>query len=179
MAPSRGRTDRILQDLLEAGISRPEISVLFLDPNERKDRPPADEGQDHPSVCLEPAGVIRGVLATIDGVGALTLPGAGRLIGAGPLMAALSGNSRGGPAAGVAGILVAFGLPSPEAGRYETRIKEGGMFISVRTENPDKCDRARDIFVAEGAQDVFTMVNVTTPKASFRGNYGSSRVAAA
>jgi len=75
--------------------------------------------------------------------------------------------------------LIDFGVPDTEARLYEGRIKDGRSLISVHTENPDKCDRAREIFSAAGAEDICTMMNVSTPKLSLRNGYGIPRTSIA
>lgn len=179
IATSRGRADRILNDLRQATIASSEISVLLLDQAEGKDHPPAGGSPPRAGIGLEPTGIVRGVLGTLGRVGVLTIPGAGRFIAAGPLMTALSSNPRRSLAAGIAAHLIGFGIPTLEAGHYESRIKDGEILISVRTENPDKCDQARAIFAALDGQEIFTIVNVTTPRLSLRGIDGSSRALSA
>ncbi|HEX9783941.1 MAG TPA: hypothetical protein VGA56_14565 [Opitutaceae bacterium] len=80
---------------------------------------------------------------------------------------------------GIAGGLIDFGVPDTEARLYEGRIKDGRSLISVHTENPDKCDRAREIFSAAGAEDICTMMNVSTPNLPLRSGYGNPRTSIA
>jgi hypothetical protein len=166
IATSRGRADCTVHDLMEAGFANSEISILFLDRSERQDLPPAKQGTDATDIRPSTVRPIRGVLGWIDGVGPLTIPGVGRLIAGGPLMASMSGPVGGAPVACIADGLIAFGLPALEARRQDGGIREGHIHISVRTDNPDKSDRAREIFAATGAEGIFTMVDVTASKAS-------------
>src|SRR4030095_4159743 len=75
--------------------------------------------------------VIGGVLGWLAGIGAIAIPGLGPFIAAGPIMAALAGLGAGGAAGGIVGGLVGMGLPEYEAKRYEGRVKDGGVLISV------------------------------------------------
>ena len=172
IASSRGRADHIVHALKEAEISKAEISALFLDRGAGGKRASGSaEPATAEAATAESAGEIRGVLRWIDGIGPLIVPDMERLIGAGPIATALrSANTR-----GVTSGLIDFGVPEAEAMRYETGIKEGHILISVHAENPDKSDRAREIFTAAGAEDIFTMVKVTTPKTSLLGSRGFSR----
>ena len=52
-------------------------------------------------------------------------------------MAALAGVGAGGLAGGIAGALIGMGIPEYEANRYEGRIKEGGILLSVHADDRD------------------------------------------
>ena len=99
---------------------------------------------------------IGGVFGRLAGIGTLAIPGAGPIIAAGPLAAALSGAAVGGAVGGIAGALVGMGIPEYEAKRYEGKIREGNILISVHTEDGNEVDMAKDIFKAEGAQSIAT-----------------------
>jgi hypothetical protein len=78
----------------------------------------------------------------------------GPFIAAGPIMAALAGAGVGGTVGGLTGALVGAGIPEYEAKRYEGRIKEGGILVSVHCDNSEWTSRAKDILEKTGAQDV-------------------------
>src|SRR5207244_4896563 len=80
-------------------------------------------------------GVIGGVLGWLVGLGTLAIPGVGPLIAGGPIVAALTGVGVGGAIGGIAGALIGMGIPEYEAKRYEGRIKEGGILLSVHCDN--------------------------------------------
>src|SRR5450631_2221627 len=82
-------------------------------------------------------GVIGGTLGLLAGIGALAIPGLGPFIAAGPIMAALAGLGVGGAVGGLVGALVGMGIPEYEAKRYEGRVKNGGVLLSVH------CDTLR------------------------------------
>jgi hypothetical protein len=50
--------------------------------------------------------------------------------------------------------LIGLGIPEYEAKRYEGKVKEGRILISVHSENSDERKRAKSIFKEEGAHDV-------------------------
>ena len=93
-------------------------------------------------------------LGWLVGIGALAIPGLGPFIAAGPIMAALSGAAAGAALGGLTGALIGLGIPEYEAKRYEGKIKEGNVLISVHTENSTERDRARNIFEEAGAEDI-------------------------
>ena len=82
-------------------------------------------------------------LGLLAGIGALAIPGLGPFIAAGPIMAALAGMGVGAAAGGLIGALVGMGIPEYEAKRYEGRVKDGGILVSVHCDNSDWVDRAK------------------------------------
>src|SRR5258706_14841340 len=98
--------------------------------------------------------VIGGTLGWLAGIGALAIPGVGPFIAAGPIMAALAGAGVGGTVGGITGALIGLGLPEYEAKRYEGRVKEGGILLSVHSDNSDWTKRAKEILERTGAQDI-------------------------
>jgi uncharacterized membrane protein len=71
-------------------------------------------------------------------------------------MAALSGAAVGAAAGGIAGALIGMGIPEYEAKRYEGKVKEGNILISVHSDNSDETRRAKEIFERNNAQDIAT-----------------------
>lgn len=99
-------------------------------------------------------GIIGGALGLLAGIGALAIPGMGPFIAAGPLMGALSGLGAGGTLGGIIGGLIGAGIPEYEAKRYENRLKEGGVLISVLANNDTLAKKIKDILQKQGAEDV-------------------------
>jgi hypothetical protein len=60
----------------------------------------------------------------------------------------------GGTGGGIAGALIGMGIPEYEAKRYEGKIREGNILISVHAENSDEVSRAKDVFKSAGAEDI-------------------------
>src|SRR3990170_127513 len=59
---------------------------------------------------------------------------------------AAAGAGVGAAVGGLTDGLVGIGIPEYEAKRYEGKIKEGNILISVHSENSDEVKRAKDIF---------------------------------
>jgi hypothetical protein len=97
---------------------------------------------------------VGGTLGLLAGIGALAIPGVGPLIAAGPIMGALAGLGAGGAVGGLVGALVGMGIPEYEAKRYEGRIKEGGILLSVHCDNSEWVGRAKDVLKRTGADDI-------------------------
>jgi hypothetical protein len=69
-------------------------------------------------------------------------------------MAALAGIGSGGLVGGFIGALVGMGIPEFEAKRYEGRIKEGGILVSVHCDDSEWVDKAKEVLKHSGAEDV-------------------------
>ncbi len=150
------QASRIVGDLKSAGFSKDDISVLLSDRGGTKDfahekNTKAPEGA---ATGAGTGGVLGGALGWLAGVGALAIPGVGPFIAAGPLMATLSGAAVGAAAGGLTGVLVGMGMPEYEAKRYEGKLKEGNVLISVHSDNSEETRRAKDIFQRDGAEDI-------------------------
>jgi hypothetical protein len=166
IATSRNQADNIVNQLKNANFSNNDISALFADKGTSHDfahekNTKAPEGAVTGAVT---GGVVVGALGWIAGIGALAIPGVGPFIAAGPIIAALSGAAIGATVGGIAGGLIGMGIPELEAKRYEGKIKEGNILISVHTDNSAEISRAKDIFTKAGAEDICTTGEASTPK---------------
>ena len=142
--------------LQAAGFRNTDISVLFPENEGTKDfavrkDTKAPEGT---ATGATTGAVIGGGLGWLAGIGALAIPGVGPLIAAGPIVAALTGVVVGGAIGGITGALIGMGIPEYEAKRYEGRIKEGGILLSVHSDNSDWTRKAKDILERTGADDI-------------------------
>jgi hypothetical protein len=99
-------------------------------------------------------GAIGGTLGLLAGIGALAIPGVGPFIAAGPIMGALAGLGVGGAVGGLVGALVGMGIPEYEAKRYEGRVKDGGVLLSVHCDTSEEIKRAEDLLKGTGAEDI-------------------------
>jgi hypothetical protein len=166
IATSRSQADQIVDQLKNANFFNNDISVLFPDKDTTRDfahekHTKAPEGI---ATGAGTGGVIGGALGWVAGIGALAIPGVGPFIAAGPIVAALSGAAVGATVGGIAGGLIGLGIPEIEAKRYEGKIKEGNLLISVHTENSDEITQAKDIFTKAGAEDICVTGEASTPK---------------
>lgn len=106
------------------------------------------------TVGASTGGAIGGTIGLLAGIGALAIPGLGPFIAAGPIIAALSAGAIGAGVGGLTGALVGLGIPEYEAKRYEGKVKEGGILISVHSESNDETKRAKHIFKEACARDI-------------------------
>ena len=156
IATSQAQAAQIVDLLKQEGFSNNDISALFPDRTGTRDFA-YEKGTKAPEGAATGAGtgiVLGGALGWMAGIGALAIPGVGPIVAAGPLAAALSGAAVGGTVGGVAGALVGLGIPEYQAKRYEGKLKEGGILISVHTEASEEVKVAKELFERAGAKDI-------------------------
>lgn len=144
-------------DLLrEAGFRSQDISVLMPKMGDtqsfaHKKETKAPEG----AATGAATGVVVGSgLGWLVGIGALAIPGVGPLIAAGPIVAAIAGAGVVGAVGGLTGGLIGLGIPEYVAKRYEGFVKDGGILLSVHTDDSDWREKAKDILKISGAEDI-------------------------
>jgi hypothetical protein len=150
------QAERAVDALVLASFSNSDVSVLLPDSQSSKDfahekHTKAPEGT---TTGVAAGGTIGGTLGLLAGIGALAIPGVGPFIAAGPIMGALAGIGVGGAVGGLVGALIGMGLPEYEAKRYEGRIKDGGVLLSVHCSSSDAVTRAKDILKRAGGEDI-------------------------
>lgn len=136
---SRDEADTAFNELRERGYNDDEINVMMSDDTRNRYFTDSDVDTELGDKVAENAGkgsLIGGGIGAV--VGALAaigtnvlLPGLG-LIVAGPLAAGLAGAGTGAAAGGLIGALTGAGVPEDEARRYETDIKDGGIYMGYK-----------------------------------------------
>lgn len=154
--PNRTAAEESVDRLLADGFRNEDISVLLQDNVGTKDfahekHTKAPEGT---TAGVLAGGVIGGTIGVLAGIGVLAIPGLGPLIAAGPVIAALTGIGSGGIVGGLMGALVGMGIPEYEAKRYEGRIKEGGVLLSVHCDSSEWITKAKHSLALTGGEDI-------------------------
>lgn len=140
-----------VRELVDSGFSRDNISIIAN--NQRGEynttrKTTTTEGDAVADETGAGAGVGAGIGAAIGGIGgllvglgALTIPGIGPVIAAGPLAVALStltgagvGAVAGGVTGGLLGALIGLGIPEDEAGYYAEGVRRGGVLVTVQAD---------------------------------------------
>jgi hypothetical protein len=159
--------EQAVRDLRTAGINDRDISLMASDAHGEYARSlsgaPATGAADDASATEKGVGLgaaLGGLGGLLVGLGALTIPGIGPVVAAGPLataVAALAGAGAGalagGAAGGLLGALVDAGLPQDEAAFYAEGVRRGGTLVTVRAPD-DMHDRVRSILQQNGAVDL-------------------------
>jgi hypothetical protein len=166
IAKTESQAVMIADNLRAAGFSENDVSVLFPDKKGTRDFA-HEQHTKAPEGATAGAGggaILGGALGWIVGIGALAIPGLGPFIAAGPIMAALAGAAGGAAVGGLTGALIGLGIPEIEAKRYEGKVKDGNILMSVHTDDNKERDRAKEIFVRGGAEDISYTGEASVPK---------------
>ena len=153
---SASSAEQAASSLVAAGFRNDDISVLLPDQTSSRElgterNTKAPEGA---ATGVAAGGALGGTLGLLAGIGALAIPGLGPFIAAGPIVGALAGLGAGGAVGGFAGALIGMGIPEYEAKRYEGRVQDGGVLLSVHTGSSDRVTLAKDILERSGAEDI-------------------------
>lgn len=153
---TQAEADRAVADLRSAGVSTSAISMIARHGSDNVttdgDGTVSDATQDVVGKTALGAGI-----GTALGVAALAIPGVGPFIAAGAIAsaaipgAALTGAAVGAAAGGLAGLLTDHGVSDDDARYYETRVRDGGIFVAVDTsDSPIHGSAAQDILYRNG-----------------------------
>lgn len=156
VARDEAQASKIVDDLRTAGFSQNDISALLPDKSTTREFA-HEKGTKAPEGAATGASggaVLGGALGWLVGIGALAIPGVGPFVAAGPILAALSGAAVGGAAGGLVGALIGMGIPEYEAKRYEGRLREGRILLSVHCEDSDHIKQTKEILERDGAEDI-------------------------
>ncbi len=85
----------------------------------------------------------------------ISVPGLEHLFAlAGPIVMALAGFSDGGSSWSLSEALVGIGIPAGEVRKYQTRIENGDILMSVSCSGAAFMNKAKQLFVSTGAEDI-------------------------
>lgn len=143
------QASQAVQELLNSGISRDDVSVIAQDGRTKEVGDISDTTSDRSSigesagVGAVSGGVLGGTLGLLVGIGALAIPGIGPVLAVGPLAAALGsagagalvGAGVGAASGGILGALIGAGIPEDDAHVYAESVRRGGTLVSVTTDD--------------------------------------------
>ena len=166
IVPNAVQAEAIVDELRLSGFSNNDVSVLFPDVEGTREfaHSKSTKAPEGAVIGGSAGGVIGGLAGWLIGLGALTIPGAGPLIAAGPIFAALSGLAVGVTAGGLSGALAGLGFPEYEAKLYAGRLEDGNILIAAHTENNQEQKVARQIFDRAHAHDIGITPEAAVPR---------------
>jgi uncharacterized protein (TIGR02271 family) len=155
---SRREAESAVQQLVNSGIERDNISIVSRNHNEDTRDSSTD---DDSSGAAKGAGIgaaLGGVGGLLAGLAGLAIPGIGPILAAGPIAAALGGAlggaGLGAVTGGLIGALTDMGVPEHEARHYENAVREGKTLLTVRAQDDASAERVASILVNCGAVDI-------------------------
>lgn len=154
--PSRSAVDNGVLSLKKTGFRTSDISVMLSTPSTSRDFLHTNETKspEGATIGAGSGAVIGGFLGLLAGIGVLAIPGVGPFVAAGPIMGALAGSGVGGVSGGLIGALIGASFPEYEARRYEGKMKEGGILISIHSDDTQWMKKAEKILAETGAGDI-------------------------
>lgn len=163
----RSAAEVAVQDLLNNGFSRNDISLLASDTRgehtryEEGDTDAEERGKAATTSAIG-GGILGGTLGLLLSAGALTIPGIGPVLAAGPLAASLGalGGTLTGAGVGVAsgsilGALIGSGISEQDAHHYSEGIRRGGTLVLVTTDEA-RDSLAHSMMRGAGAMEIHT-----------------------
>jgi len=153
---SRENAEHAVDDLIRAGFSHNDVSLLMTDKTKARDFDikKATKAPEGAATGAAIGGTLGAVAAGPAAGGRLTNPGFA-LFAAGPLVAALTGLGAGAAAGGITGALVGLGVPEHEAKFYKGELERGHILVGVHVTD-DRMAQARAILDSAGAERVTT-----------------------
>jgi hypothetical protein len=135
----------VVQELIDSGVAPEEINLIAGDQEGQYGDNLEQLDMQSPKMGEEVEGAVTGsalggIAGLLVGLSALTIPGIGPIIAAGPLISGLMGAIVG----GLTGAIVSWGIPEKEAQFYSERIERGGALVIVRVPE-DKSDEVAAI----------------------------------
>ena len=147
----------VVEDLVEAGFDRSNISLVANDVNGDYNRYTTTNVEEDVKPA-EGAG-FGAVIGTLIGLGSALIPGIGPVFAAGPAAAAIMagiGAVTGAVTGGAAAALIDMGVDETEAHYYLEGVRRGGTLVTVSTMSTTEDTRARDIINRHNPVDVNT-----------------------
>ncbi|NLG51601.1 MAG: hypothetical protein GX552_15970 [Chloroflexi bacterium] len=129
----KSNAQRAVQELLDSGFDREGISVLTRRMKEGHNMPTGNEAIEGAGIGAAIGLVFGGLDGLLVGLGALTVPGIGPIVAAGPLIAALTGAGVGAGVGAIVGALANLGVTEEEARVYAEGVRRGGTLVLAQT----------------------------------------------
>jgi len=150
------QAERAIRDLMDAGFTRDEMSIVAADPQGTAREHHVDEGGNLAAggaVSGATSGaVVGGVIGLLVGLGTLAFPAIG-LVAAGPIAGLVTGVGIGAVSGGLIGALVGMGIPKEDAEIYAEKVNQGATLVTIQAA-PARAQKAFEILDRDGAHDV-------------------------
>lgn len=146
---SKASAEQAVSSLRQQGFTNEEINIVAKKQQQQENQQQGTEFDDNIADGTLTGTTLGGIGGLLLGAGALTIPGIGLLIAAGPITGAIGGAIAG----GIAGGLIDWGIPAEESERYQQEVVQGSILAIIRT-NSAKVNSAAQILRQNGANEV-------------------------
>jgi len=144
---------RVARELMDEGYMFRDIGIMAGNASGDYRAGTDDDKGSHTTTCALTGGVVGGAAGLAASLMALTIPGLGAIVAAGPLIAMVSGAGAGAVAGGLIGSLTDAGVSPEHANYYAETVRRGGAIVTVKVDE-SRADRAAEIMRANGAIDL-------------------------
>lgn len=153
---TRTSTESAVEHFKTSGFLVTDISVLMPDKDSARQMAYGRymNAPEEVATKASTGAVVGESLRWLSGLGALTIPGIGPVVAAGPIKEAIAGAGAGGSVGAVSVALVGLGMPKHDAEKYEESVKDGGILLSIHCENDDEINSAKQLLEVTGAHDI-------------------------
>ena len=150
---------RVVRQLMDDGYMSRDIGIMASNVSGDYRAASAEEKDSaHTASCALTGGVVGGAAGLAASLMALSIPGIGPIVAAGPLVSMLTGAGAGAVAGGLIGALTEAGVPEEHANYYAETVRRGGAIVTVKVDE-SRADRAAAILRANGAIDLDARVS--------------------
>lgn len=156
--PTRSSADRAVQDLMDDGFRKEDISLVMSKPKDGDGNggnlhvEKGNKAAEGVATGAAIGGTVGAVAMGIAAVATVAIPGMA-IVAAGPIVAALTGLGAGAAAGGITGGLIGLGIPEHEAKLYNDKLGAGGVLVGVNAEG-EREKVAKRILETAGAEKV-------------------------
>jgi len=151
----KDEAQRAVQDLMQSGFNRNQVSVVAADPQGKMYKQHADEdgnlAGEGAASGLTSGAVVGGLLGLLIGAGLLFVPAG--VVAAGPITGLIAGGAAGAATGGILGGLIGMGIPEEHADVYAESVRRGGSLVMVQADGAE-VERAKSILDRDGAIDI-------------------------
>lgn len=145
--------------LHDEGFDEQDISLLTRASGRTSELTPGAASRD---ALRAPEGIaigaaVGGALGWMAAIGALTIPGIGAVVAAGPILTALGGAAVGAASGMVAGSFLGLGMSEIEAREYQEAAVRGDIVLAVRVVSVDEQARAARVLAEQGGERITTI----------------------
>jgi len=149
---SRARAEAAVDDLIAAGFSSSQISVIARSEDGKVETKRSDGAVDGAMTGAAAGAGVAGLVSL--GISYGVIPVVGPILAIGPLAAALISAAGGAAVAGLTGALMDAGVPEEEAKYYESEVGQGRFVVTVN--DSQKSDKAWKVLENAGAYNYTT-----------------------
>jgi len=144
---------RAIEALKTAGFPDEQMSIVMRNRHDQAVAGGRADRAENEAAAALGGGVVGSLAGLAVGLSALSVPGIGPVLAAGPLAATVAGGAMGAVTGGLLGALIDEGVPEEDARHYQGGVERGAVLLTVTTP-PDREHEVREILRRNGMRDL-------------------------